>query len=623
MIYNYKMIKKIDKDIIQKNIDNLDINIKKKIKINYKPYGVVHESNYNKFIINKKYNKLEDIIKSSIINKKSYYEKCEKVIIDEYECIKLQKGLKIYRMIPGFLTNKKINKLIDNRSLLIYTFYSKYHAYNNIRLYYGGITCYEVIEDIYLIDYLNINNIKLIIEKIKNYKNSHYEKYIEEIKYSTGYDLTLKEHIEYLYKRNQDNSNIFVYDNVYPSNYYIYYKNVEYNKDLNPCNIYKDDISVINYIILYIFNYIINTNNKIDGLYIKQLFSHLSYNGIYNDECIYIKPQIQKTNIKFIIDNKLNWNNCKINNFDIQKYINVCPNIFLVNKYNGNQSNNYNFYLLKKIKDNQLSYKKVKEMLKDIVLTNNNILLYNINNLFSNNFFNKYNNTLDKLNKFIQKIDKYINYKLNYIILFGIHIYEKSYYDYLLIFLKNIGFIYNFNFNNEILILSKNMFNNDIINLDNDYIENKIIKLYNNDQVLKYFDYPYYDILFSFKKLRDISYININIDDNKISIINIIINKYLIKNKDNEESYNKYIEVKYEVINNIIKYIIDKSKPDILILNVLLDEKRIIEYLIEKNYKVYNDDNINIYIYSKRRIEKNIIIEYNNLFNTNPLLQSL
>jgi hypothetical protein len=132
------------KNIISNTLDNLDINIKNKIKLNYIHYGVNHHSNYNKYIINKKYDKLENIIKNSIIDKKSYYDKCEKLIIDNYECIKLKKNMNIYFVFPGFFTDKKLIKHRENKSLITYIFYSKYHAYNNARICGGGILCYKV-----------------------------------------------------------------------------------------------------------------------------------------------------------------------------------------------------------------------------------------------------------------------------------------------------------------------------------------------------------------------------------------------------------------------------------------------------------------------------------------------
>jgi hypothetical protein len=193
-------------------IDSLDINIKNKIKLNYIYYGVAHKTNYNKYIINKKYDKLENIIKSGVIDKESYYDKCEKIIVDNFECIKLKKNMNIYFLLPGFFTDKKINKYRENKNLITFMFFSKYHAYNNARLINGGILCYKVTHDIILIDFYNKNNIKLIIDGI--YKDKINDQYINDIIYSTGYNITLKQYIEYI---NKNNSNIFIYDKFIPS----------------------------------------------------------------------------------------------------------------------------------------------------------------------------------------------------------------------------------------------------------------------------------------------------------------------------------------------------------------------------------------------------------------------
>ena len=104
---------------MQDVINNLDINIKNKIKLNYIHYGVSHDSSYNKNIINENYDKLENIIKEGIINKKSYYEKCDKVIIDNYECTILKKDMNIYFILPGFITDKTLHKLREDKSLII------------------------------------------------------------------------------------------------------------------------------------------------------------------------------------------------------------------------------------------------------------------------------------------------------------------------------------------------------------------------------------------------------------------------------------------------------------------------------------------------------------------------
>ena len=143
--FNYNKIKNnIDK------LNDLPIDIINKIIINKEFYGLYRNSNFSKIVNSVKCNKLEDLIKSGIINKKSIYELGEKIMIKGLNCIKLKKGLKLYRFLTGFVTEDRINKLLNYRYASMFSLYSKYLAYSYARLCFGGIICYEIDKDIIL-----------------------------------------------------------------------------------------------------------------------------------------------------------------------------------------------------------------------------------------------------------------------------------------------------------------------------------------------------------------------------------------------------------------------------------------------------------------------------------------
>jgi hypothetical protein len=191
------------------------------------------------------------------------------------------------------------------------------------------------------------------------------------------------------------------------------------------------------------------------------MFSHLSPNGLYNDECIYIKSTSQINKLVFNIDNKLNWMNSKFKDFDIYKYVNIYPNIYLANKYNGNYILNNNFDILKYIKNKKIKYNYIKK----INLKDNNILIYDINNLisaelFNDNYYLRYFLTLKKLKIFFHKINKYSNNKINIICLFNLFIYNKLFNEQIISYLNNLGYIYLYSYDKTIYLFSKSEITN-------------------------------------------------------------------------------------------------------------------------------------------------------------------
>jgi hypothetical protein len=257
--FNYS---KINENI--KNIEVLPDEIKNKIVINQKIYGLNRNNNYSKYFNNKDLNKLENNIANGI-NHKSIFEKSEKIIVDGFNCIKLKKNTKIYKYFTGFLDENKIKSLLEQDRYLMYVYFSKYMCYSIIRSFYGGIVVFKITIDIILLDFFDKNNIEKIINKLLNDKPPNYLQIINNIKTHTGFDKTINEQITYLAYKN----NIFIYDKIMIPKYNNVYKNIYYDENINPVRIENFDLSYLYSYDMDIFENIIKYLPNING-YIKK-----------------------------------------------------------------------------------------------------------------------------------------------------------------------------------------------------------------------------------------------------------------------------------------------------------------------------------------------------------------
>ena len=583
--FNYE---KIDDNI--KKIDLLSNEIKNKIVINKKIYGLNRKNNYSKYFDNKNLNKLENNICNGI-NDESIFEKSEKIIVNGYNCIKIKKDTKIYKYFSGFLEEDKIKYLLDRKDYFMYSYFSKYIAYSFIRLCFGGLVVFKIIDDIILFDYFDIDNIKIIIKIMNDIKPNNYLEIIDNIKYQTGYDKTLNDQIIYL---NKYKNNIFIYNKIMIPKYNNVYKNIYYDNNLQPFRI-NYDISYLYYIDLKIFNIILNELPNIDGYIKKQLFSQLSPGGVYDYEELFIKPEIIIKKSRIDKEDKLSWYKLKNNNFNLQ--INILPNIFLTKRLHNKMSNNKNFKILKYYKKN---IKNDDDKIKNFYNNNdnyNNMLIINI--LFNNHLdyiINKFD-SINNLYEYINNINKLLNNKLEIIILYNFSNYLILYYETLFNLLYEFEYkIYIEKINSKFIILSKNKINNKIIDITFNYI------LDNNNFNYEIFLYPYFNIINFIKYINENSKCIIIYDKNKtITFVQLFnINNYnYLKN-------NQY-KIINDIINNANKYIIDillKENIDIIITNIYY------EYILN-NYTLINKKNKYYYIYKNNK--NNIIFNNKNL----------
>lgn len=460
---NYKCInfnyEKIYENI--KKIDLLSNEIKNKILINKKIYGLNRKNNYSKYFNNIYLNKLENNICNGI-NDDSIYEKSEKIIINGYNCIKIKKDTKIYKYFSGFLEEDKIKFLLDNKNYFMYSYFSKYIAYSFVRLCFGGLVVFKIIHDIILFDFFDVNNIKKIIKIIDDKQPNNYLKIIDTIKYLTGYDKTLNDQI--LYLNDIYNDNIFIYDKIIIPKYNNIYKNIYYDDNIQPVRI-SYDLSFLYQIDSKIFDIILYELPNIDGYIKKQLFSQLSPGGIYDYEELFIKPEIIIKKTKIDINDKLSWYKLKNDNFNLQ--INILPNIFLSNRLHNRVSNNKNFKILKYYKKN---IKNDDDKIKNFYNDNYDNML--IMNVFYNTHLNYLSYKFDNINdlyEYIKNINKLLNNKLEIIFFYNLSNYLVLYYETL------FSMLYEFENkiyidNSKIVILSKNKFNNKIIDITFNYI---------------------------------------------------------------------------------------------------------------------------------------------------------
>jgi len=179
--------------MILNELKQLDKNIKDKIILNKEIDGPINNDFY-KYINNKEIYDLEMEMRNGCIDEKSIYDESEKIVINGYNCIKIKQNYDIYKSFNGFITYNQFNKYLNNNITKPSWFASKYVVYIRSRFTWGGIVSYKTIKEMILIDYFDKSNLEKLYNEIIKIKEEKIRNYLEkEIKYLTGYNITLRE----------------------------------------------------------------------------------------------------------------------------------------------------------------------------------------------------------------------------------------------------------------------------------------------------------------------------------------------------------------------------------------------------------------------------------------------
>jgi len=591
--------------MIEDEIKKLDKNIQNIIIYNKEIDGPINNDFY-KYINNKEIYDLEMEMRNECINRKSIYDESEKIVINGYNCIKIKKNYDIYKSFSGFITYNQYNKYLNSNITKPSWFASKYVIYIRNRFVWGGIISFKLKEDLILLDYFNKDNLKKILNEINKIKDNKIRDYLNnELKYLSGYNISLSQQIFYHYNKYRWNE-IWLYTKViFPKKFsHFYCDNINKIDGLNPImkvkGTYKYDI--------ILFDYIINKLDFIDGVIKKQIFSSLELCGIYNNEELVIKHISQKNKLLYDLNNPLTWTNWNIKDLTNYKGIEVSlPNShFLYNTI----SNNYNFNLFKFITNNYQSYNDLKINISKLI--NNNldyILSYNIHSFIHINKHQNYDiNFNDILN--LLTMDNNIKYLSLYEVSFKTSKYKKLFIKHLkLNGFNNIIFCINGDPNNNTYIIfasKSNIKKYDILNMN---------KLYDKIKMDKEIEYLR-------EKITKINRNNLIVElENglKICCLHLSIGIRYINLGYDKELEDLIIDINYKFRLNELKSIIEE-KPNIIIgdFNFTINDKES-KYLIENGYINNNKDNNNTtpfnrvdHCYSNIKINKNerIICNY-------------
>ena len=602
--------------MIQNELKQLDKNIQDIIILNKEIDGPINNDFY-KYIDNKVIYDLEMNMRNKCINEKSIYEDSEKLIINGYNCIKIKQNYNIYKSFNGFITYNQFNKYLNSNITKPSWFASKYVTYIRSRFTWGGIVSYKLKEDIILIDYFDNNNLEKIYNEILKIKDNRIKNFLKtELKYLTGYNISLKDQILHYYNKYKWDK-IWLYDKVlYPNKFSHFYCNEDKIDDLNPVmkvkGTYLFDI--------LLFDYVINKLNFIDGVIKKQIFSSLELCGLYNNEELLLKHHSQKNKIIYDNNNDLTWTNWKIKDLTNYKGIEISlPNShFLYNTI----SNNYNFNLIHFINNNYQSYNNLNN---DFIIKINNkldyILSYNVHSFIHINKHQDYDKNFNDILNLLT-----INYNIKYLSLYEVS-FKSKYYKQL---------FYNH--------LNKNNFNT-IISCVNGSVDDKTFIIFASKNNIKNYKIinmnEIYDkikidekILYLKEKISNIKRNNLVIELNngiKICCLHLSIGiRYINLNYD-KELEDLIIDTNYKFRLNELKSLIN-YKPNIIIgdFNFTIFDKEN-KYLIDNNYINYNKDNNNTtpfnrvdhcYFKYNDNIYKNDIIKCNYSDHL-PILQPL
>jgi len=607
---NNKNLLDIDINLLSEKLrlelQDLSYEIKNKIIINKKLNLNIPNSKFSKYIKSKKINELENKLLSNIcINDKSYYELSTEIIIDGYICRMIPIGTNIYKCFKGFLTENQINNYSKNNLDKPSWMTNKYSCYYYARNNWLSIVSFKVIKPIYLIDYFNLTNLTKIFKLIKSlpeniFKNFDRNKFLYIIKYTTGFNISLKDQILFFHKY-YDWEKIYVYTDDYnettPYNY-CFSPNIGLSPIYAICETYNKDI--------FLFKKILKKYINIDGLIRRVISSNLDLGGKYNLEELLIKNKSILNNMIFDYNDKLNWINWKIKKLSNYNY----QGLHIKSIISNAQTNNKYFKLIKYYLEN--NFENINLNKKKY------IMLYNINNFINLNFDISYIENMDNILNLIKLYHK----KLQIIVFFKYYFKDDKSHNYFIKFVKK----YNFkliNKNENILILSKQEYDSIKIDIslnddDINYIINKNnINLYKNE---------YTKIIYN--KIK-INIIILDTNYGLIAFIYILIKDINIIFKENIDLL-IFNNIKYDIqiciLNKILKY-----KPYIIIGNFNFTLKnKIIKYLKNNNYFLQSLENIKLtsynptnYCFIKNKYKSDNIILKCNYSDHLPMFQSI
>jgi hypothetical protein len=552
-------------------------------------------SNYCKLIKSIAINKLDKLLTDKCFNEQSLYDIGTTVIIDGFIVKKIPKGTNIYKGFVSFYKEQDIIQYSQQNINKAVWFGNKHVSYKWAKNLWGSLVSFKVIEDIHLIDFYNIHNIKKILELLEFLKEQEFifdnkTKFINKIKMITGFNVSLLEQILFTQKINKYKE-LWIYTNTYKNKKIDSYCKYRQINGINPLHTYF--ISDSNFI--FLFTSIINKMYNIDGFIKEQIYSSICANGVSDDEELILKNSSLLKKLKFDYDDPLcwvNWKNKKLKYYNLKTYAHYSNKNFVLSEF---------YYI---------------NTLKLVPLNNYNILSYNVNDFINLNIDIKYEANMNNIINLIN----YYKHNLDIITFQEILFIDNKTFNYFYNKIKD-KFPYYYKCSNDRYKKHTNINILSIYVFTNKYYKSQIVNLQLTPKDIIYIKQKYNKLKNIIKNsisiVRDI--IILDTEYGKIAFIHLEIGLHDFENKNSEiKKYNS--ELRIIMLKKILVY-----KPDIIIgdMNFTLDDKET-NFLIKNNYYHQYNNNQNSTPYNRVDhcfIHKNIYNKNNKIINNNKLLK--
>jgi hypothetical protein len=360
-------LKKIDEPSIQKAIKDNIINTKEGVDLIINKFHKKSvTNNFTDYVTNKEIKEIDNKLNSSeCVDEISFYDSLQDVMYKGFKCKLLPKGSYLYKAMSGFTTPELENDFIkkqDNFRPL--WFGHKYVSYGIAKHNYFGLNVYKVTDDIHLIDFdAEIHTlIKMIHDESK--VNQEYKKYLNHIKYISGFEMPLLEQI-----------NIFLKEKAHKWGEIWLYTHPEYFKgSYFYCNTPNKRLKLIGltynyYVLFFKILELLYPKDLVEGIIIDQQASYLEHNGMFLHEEIILTANIFRNKIKRDTSHPLDWMNWNIKGLDIKDGFIMSDSFAVQTIYDTQLVPNQGFSLVKFWKNNKTKLPKLTD--KKYVLSYN------------------------------------------------------------------------------------------------------------------------------------------------------------------------------------------------------------------------------------------------------------
>jgi endonuclease/exonuclease/phosphatase family metal-dependent hydrolase len=261
---------------------------------------------------------LEQALEQGCIHDKSILSQCRKEAAEGFEVRVAPKGMRIYKALPGFITEDRVAEYLSRHGDTPSWFGNKYFCYVLAGNQWWGLISFRLEAELRLLDLFVPSNIARIIEIARERKDrfpAHWpaEKFIEILRATTGYQVTPAEQLSTIHKYNPSWSVLGLTPSPALPKYTHVYCNPPKVDGLNPTLSIKENFT--NDKIL--MEYVLGGYPGIDGVIRDSIRSVVEEGGVLSNEEVVVKGAAQKSKMVFDYDDPLCWPNWKLSELTI------------------------------------------------------------------------------------------------------------------------------------------------------------------------------------------------------------------------------------------------------------------------------------------------------------------